>query len=118
VRVRETVARVDEYAEHLRGTVRLGPLRERLSFDELHRDEQLAVRVADVMHCDDVRMLEPRERLRFGPQPFVARRGAAEHLLHSDLALEISIVRCVDDAHATVSQLVEDRVAAELHGGS
>ena len=81
VRGREPRAGGDEDVEDLaQGARPLGqPLGERPALDELHRDEDLAAERADVVHDDDVRVREPRHRLRLAQQARLRarrRRGA------------------------------------------
>ena len=91
------------------------PLGERLAFEELHRDEQPAAVLADLVDLADVRMIDARRGARLAPQPLPRRLVAGErrHRLEGDGALEPLVARRVDDAHAAFAQLAHDRVAAD-----
>ncbi len=85
--------------------VHRGP--QRLSLHALHHDVgTFAFQRADVMHGDDVRMIETRGRARLAPEASqrtgLAKR-AAQHDLHRDLAVEFQIARFVHRAHAALA---------------
>jgi hypothetical protein len=116
----EPGARFAHHAHDLapRPRLLLQPLAQRLALDELHRDEHaVAGQRADVVHRDDVRMRQPRERLRFAQQPRFLRAGRAGRAglqqLDRDLAIELGIVAVVDHAHAAFAEHVEHDVAAD-----
>ena len=86
------------------------PALERPAADELHREEDLVVDHADVVDGDDVRVREPRHRLR------LAQQARARRVLHAlprleqlerDLAIELRIVRAVDHAHPAGADALE-----------
>ena len=60
----------DEHVDDLAPGSRLGgePALDRPARDELHRQEDLVLEHADVVHGDDVRVLEPGDRLRLAQQ--------------------------------------------------
>jgi len=72
------------------------------AFEELGDDERSAVVHADVVHGDDVGMVERRRRARLllevAPALGVGAEPFGEHL-HGDLALELRIARAVDVTH-------------------
>jgi hypothetical protein len=68
------VQRIGELNGHLEQVVDLeGPAREalpqRLAFEQFHRNERLALGLADVVDGADVRMIERRRRTRFPLKP-------------------------------------------------
>ncbi len=90
---------------------RAEPVPQRLPLDELHGDPDLLVVGADVVHGDDVWVLQARERLGLSQQPG-ARLLAPAHLaadhLERDLAIELRIVGGVDHSHPAGAELRED----------
>jgi hypothetical protein len=89
---------------------RLHPALERVTRDVLHRDERLAVRDAGLEHADDVRIREPRERLRFPTQPVlllgVEPRLEVSHL-DRDHTLELRVACAIHRAHRTAADQIE-----------
>jgi hypothetical protein len=89
-------------------------LGERLAVDELHRHEDAAAEGGDVVHRDDVGVLETRHRLRLAQQPGAAVASAVvAQQLDRHLAVELGVVGGVDHAHAALAEAVEDQVAPE-----
>jgi hypothetical protein len=111
----EAASRVDEAIDALspRAFAVAEPLRQRGAVDELHGDEGAAVDHAGVEHGDHVGMLQPRHRLRLAPQPRLVAHGVGAQDLDGDLAVELRIVRGVDDAHAAFAEPIEEEIAAE-----
>jgi len=107
----DDAARVDRVERAQDGGFDLGrlprwerPLRdrvaERLALDQLHRDEQLAVRFADFVQLADVGMRHRGGGACLAAQPLaLVRVGAAMQHLDRDVASELGIVRGEDDAH-------------------
>ncbi|HEU0032763.1 MAG TPA: hypothetical protein VFQ53_19160 [Kofleriaceae bacterium] len=94
------------------------PRAQRPPGDVLHRDEHAVVPAADVEHADDVRMIDPRERAALAEHPLLDERvlgdaGLRLHELDRQLAIELAIVRAVDDAHRAGTELAGDRVAID-----
>ena len=86
------------------------PAGERVAAHELHHDEDLVVDRADLVHADDVRVREPRHRLRLGDQPHArgGARVAIAHDLDRDTAIEIGIVSLEHDTHPAGAELAHD----------
>ncbi len=94
-------------------TAGLEPRPQRLALDVLHGDEGLRAHQAGVVDGNDVRVRELGKRLGLALQPARALvRGAHAHQLQGDLAIELGIVRGVDDAHPALAQGPLDLVAA------
>ena len=83
------------------------PCREWLALEQLHRDEQLAVRLADVIQLADVGVRHARGGARFAPEALSRLRiptRSADHL-DGDLAVEALIGRGIHDAHPSFAEL-------------
>ncbi len=119
VRGREAAPRRDEHVEDLAPRPRLvgEPALDRPAGDELHRQEHLVLEHADVVHGDDVRVLQPRDRLRLAQQARARRvlRAALPRFdqLEGDLAIQLRIVRAVDDPHRAGSDALDDHVTPD-----
>ena len=87
--------------------VRGRPLVQRLAGEVLHRDEVLALVLADLVDRDDAGMAQRREHLRLVAQP--SQRLLVEQL-DCDVALERRVVCEIDVAHAAVAELALDLV--------
>jgi hypothetical protein len=88
--------------------------REILPFDVLHREKQMTVDVADVVHAAHVRVRDlPGEAdlvVELREPPRIARqRGRQE--LQRDLLAETEIVGLIDDTHAAAPERSNDAVA-------
>ena len=98
---------------------RLQPVGDGVPVDELHRDEHLLVERADVEHDDDVRVRQPRDRLRLAQRPLpplVARDAGAgldPQQLDRDLAIQLGIVGRIDLAHPAATDEAEHDVAPD-----
>ena len=77
----------------------------------LHRDEVLAVVLADLVDRHDARVIQRRQRLRFVAQR--ALRGVASQQLQRDVALERRISREEDLTHPAVAEQAHDLIAAD-----
>ena len=89
-------------------------LAERLATNQLHRDEADAVRFADFVNDADVRVLEPRGRLRFlqkAPLLVGVRDDVRRQHLQRDLTIQRRVERLVHDPHATPPELRQDPIA-------
>ena len=88
--------------------------RQVLAVHELHREEVLSFRLADVPHAADrgVRHLPRRAHLRVEPlEPVrVAFEGARQEL-EGDRLLELQVVRAIDLAHSAPAEQPHDPVA-------
>jgi len=97
------------------------PQRQRLALDQLHRDEHGLADRADVVDRDHVRMRQPGERLGLAQHPRRrARRAglARPHHLERDAAVEVGVVRGVDDAHAARADPLLDVEVSHLGAGA
>ena len=89
------------------------PIVQAAAVEQLQRDERQAVRLADVVDLDDVRMAQPRDRLGLDPETREVvgpRLAAAANHLHGDQAVQPEVPRLVDDPHPALAQLLEDLV--------
>ena len=113
-------------AEHAQDLVARPPLlfqpdRDRVAFDQLHRDEHAPVGRADVVDGHQVRMGELGDRLRLAHHPRrldVVGIGVAAHDLDGDLSIQLGIVRGVDLAHSAPSHELEQAVAPHHRPGA
>src|SRR5439155_12986909 len=74
----------------------------------------------DVVHAEDIRMIEGAGRLRFfGESPLLHRvgTGAREHL-DGDVALQTGIAAAIHFAHSACTQQGDDLIRAEMVGRS
>jgi hypothetical protein len=89
--------------------------RERLSLEQFHRQEQLAVRFADLVQLTDGGMVQAGRRPCFADQPLASRglvRRGADHL-DRDRAPEALVARRIDDAHAAFAESAGNCVMAD-----
>ncbi|MEZ4379857.1 MAG: hypothetical protein R3A79_00810 [Nannocystaceae bacterium] len=87
-----------------------------LAVDELHRQVDAVVVLADLIDLDDEGAREARERLGLAEHPLADLRLAGELLLDQldrDLAIEIDVVAGVDDAHRPLAYLPVDDEGAD-----
>jgi hypothetical protein len=100
---REAVPDGNEDVEHRAPVVRLAhPVEQRHALDELHRDERILTRHPDLEHGDDVRVRQPRERLRFAKQPRrrdVPTRARGMDQLERDAPAEQRVTPIEDERH-------------------
>ena len=83
--------------------------REIFAIDEFHRDEEIAVRFADVVQAADVRMRD----LSSDAHLFVQKRGvfAMRDKLQRDDLSELQIIRAINLAHSAASNQRHDAIA-------
>ena len=99
-----------------RETPVLDELAERLAFDQLHRDEEVSVGGPDVVHGDDVRVIERRGRARLlleAGAPLGVLGKSRREDLDRHLAAETGIARLVDFSHASGAERSNDFVGSE-----
>jgi hypothetical protein len=82
-----------------------------LAVDELHRDEDALRPTAHLVHGDDVRVAEPRHRLRLAHEQ-IAGAAVVKHF-DRDATLELGLSRGVHPAHRARSEQVADHVPAK-----
>ena len=89
------------------------PVAERLSFDERHREPQLAGGFARVVYGEDVGMLQPRREHDFPLKPLGAKGSGelGQKYFQRDRAIVLEIVGEVDRRHSSVAQLPFEAVA-------
>ena len=83
------------------------PCRHGLAVEQLHRDEELPVRLADLVQLADVGVRHARGGARLAPES-LARLGitaGAAHHLDCDLAMEALVGRGIDDPHPSFAKL-------------
>ena len=90
-------------------------LRERLPFEQFHREVQRAVDFADVEHLAHVWMADRRRAARLAPEtpPGDVVEPVRANRLDRDPALQALVERLVDDAHAALTQAAEDSKVGE-----
>jgi hypothetical protein len=86
---------------------------QRLALEELHRDEQLPVGLADFVQPADVRVGQLCRGAGFPQQALAGERIGGPHHLDRDRTIEPIIVRRVHDAHASLAERSEHAVAAD-----
>ena len=94
------------------------PLRRRLALEELHRDEELALVLADLVELAHVRVVDRGRGAGLPPEPPARRVVGAErrHLLQGDGAAEPLVPGGVDDAHPALAELPGHGVGADARG--
>ena len=93
--------------------------REILAVDVLHRQERVAVELADVVDAAHVRMRHLPRHPHFGVQLRQPRRIAIDFLrqeLQRDRLPELEVVGAIDLAHAAAPEASDDAVAAVEEG--
>ena len=110
----EALAGADEHAQHLAPRRRLRePGAHRAARHQLHRDEDLFIEGAGVVHGDDVRVLEPGRGLRLPQQPAAQLgRARAAHHLDRHVSPQLRVERAEDAAHRAFTEQPGDAVAA------
>jgi hypothetical protein len=95
-------------------------LAETLSFDQLHGDEVVLRAVdltdSDLVHDDDVRVIETRRGLRLldeAPHPLLAAGQVGGEHFQRDVAVERGVARAVDLAHSPAADPLDDPVSPE-----
>jgi hypothetical protein len=92
----------------------------RLAFEVLHHEERRALLLADVVERADMRVIEVRDRARFVLEAFTelqVSRDVRGQYLDRDGALQASVARFVDFAHAAGPERGLDLVRAEAPTG-
>jgi hypothetical protein len=120
VRSREPAPGLDELLDDVLDAIAIFfglPLPQRDALDELHRDEHLLAKVADLVHLHDVRVRGLGERLRLTTQPrdVGALFVDATQQLDRNLAIELGVVGGVHDPHAAGPEPLEHGEAADPH---
>jgi hypothetical protein len=98
----------------------LEPHRQRLALQELHREKQLALFLADLEDLADAGVVDGGRGARLAPQPLpgglVGKRFVDR--LDGDAPLQPLVQGQVDDAHAALSELFEDAIGPDAlaHG--
>jgi hypothetical protein len=115
VRGRQPFARLDERAQDLAAVARplLEPLAQGLTADVLHGDEEPLTEGSRVVDRDDVRVRQPRHRLRLTQK---ARPRVLPDLLQEldrHLPVEVGVVGGVDGAHFAFAEQLDHDVAPD-----
>jgi hypothetical protein len=87
-----------------------------LSLDELHREQPHSAHFLDRENCDDIGMIDRRERLRLAfesRQAFGIRRHGIRQDLDRDLAAELYVARLVHLSHPARAERGEDLVGPQ-----
>ena len=92
---------------------------ERLTIEELRDDERHAVLGADVVHRDDVRMVQAAGGVGLSAESrdLLWRGGRPAHDLERDVAHQARVVRPVHDAHAPLVEQADDPVRTKMIAG-
>jgi hypothetical protein len=88
---------------------------------ELQGEVRQPALLADLVDLDDVRVLQPGHRRRFGAEPpdlLVARQGAGPDHLQRHQPVEDDVPRPVDDTHAASAQFPQHLVAGDGRQGT
>ena len=88
-------------------------LAERLTVDVLHRDERLALVLADVVDGDDVGMGQARRRTGFAGEPLLDLVVEDRQDLDRDGPIEHRIAGQVEQPHAAFAKAIQDFVPAD-----
>ena len=96
----------------------LQPLAERLAFEQLHRDEELPLVLADVVELADVRVVDARRGPGLALEALARGLVSAQraHRLERDGAVEPLVARGVDDPHAALAELAGHLVVRDPRG--
>jgi hypothetical protein len=117
---REALRRLQEHVDDLLPAARAvaQPRAQAVALDELHRDEEPPLVVADLEHGHHVRVGQLRERVRLALQPrAVARRVAlASQYFDRDVAPQRLVARDVDEPHPSGSERPHDREPPDARG--
>ena len=89
---------------------------ERLSLQQLHGDEVLAVRFVNLMNSADVRMIERRGGKRFSLKAFTSS-GIILHIgrqeLQRDMAMQLEVFGFVHHTHPAATELRENAIVRD-----
>jgi hypothetical protein len=89
---------------------------ERLSFEQLHHEELLAVVLTHVVYRADVRMIQRRGNASFAVETLNGGRLVRElqgQKLQGNLATETEVLRAVHDAHSAAAKSRDDAVVRD-----
>ena len=92
------------------------PLIEPLAFEEGHRDEGLPFKLIDFVDRADIGMVQSRRRLRLTLKTLenvFVRDKVSRQKLQSHRALELGVVRLIDDTHPALTEFVGDLVVRD-----
>src|SRR5262249_44378457 len=92
------------------------PVLQRLSVEQLHDHELLAIVLADVVDGADVRMIQRRGNPRFTVEPVERLRVRGElgrQKLDRDLPAEPHVFRAINDAHSAAAEALENAVVSD-----
>jgi len=96
------------------------PFRQRFSFDQLHHEELLAVRLFDPVDGGDVRVVQRCQKMRFPLEASEPLRVLGEIVgkdFDGDFAPELGVAGAVDPAHAASTERREDLETTEAGSG-
>ncbi len=91
-------------------------LGQRAAFDEIHREEMLAVHLSRFVDADDVRMSQAASGAGLGVEAADVVRGsepARQNHLERDGAIEVGLMGPIDNAHSASADFFEQLVFAE-----
>ena len=97
------------------------PLRQILTFDELHDEGVHAVRILEAVNVRDVRMVEGGEYLRLALkacEPVGVVRKQIRKDFDRDVAIELRVACAIDLAHSACADRRDDFVRAETSAGN
>ena len=98
-----------------RGTL-CNDLRQRLAGDVLHRDEGLAIVLADVVDGDNIWMLQPAGRPGLAREPVVELFSVGAEDLDSDRAVDRRVEGEIEHAHSAMPEQLADLVSTNCGG--
>ncbi len=91
------------------------PLGQDFTLEQLHRDVQLPVLLADFVDLADVRVVDARRGAGLAPEALAGLgiMGERGQRLQRDRTFKPTVARGIDDAHAALAKLPFDRVAPD-----
>ena len=95
----------------------LESIAEALALDELHRDEEAAVNLADLMHRRDVGVRDGRRRASFAQETLTGLRvlpGIGQQLQRYRAPQRL-VLGTIDDTHAALTESPEDAEVRDGH---
>ena len=92
------------------------PVRQGLALEQLHRDEELPLVLADLVHLADVRVIDPGRRAGLPAEPPAGRLVGLGDRLDRDPAPQALVLGREDDPHSALPESVQDAVASEPPG--
>ncbi len=119
VRRFETFGELDEKRDGLVDRDRSAgdSIRQRLAFDQLHRQQPLAIGLLEPIEGGDVCVIQLREQLRLPLKPIQALSVSREFIgkdFDGDVASEFRVTRAINLAHAACTDGLDDFVGTEL----